>query len=329
MDTTTHASSPTQPTPAAVAPQHHQQQQQIAQPYPQQPGPYYAYGAQPRVIPFDKKWYWAKLALTLASVLFSVILLGLGLGISLRPTDTFYTGTYAWVIVPVVVVCIIWDLAELITLFTCGRHRKGDQQQPQQEGQKQSTARDGIHPGAHVGVDLVLWLAGIFVVLFTISGSVLDGYSYRYECEEFAKGGPNYYSTSYYEKFCSPSYLNDLDNFYKPAARAISAFACLLTLTHFVIFVRACIETNLRNRMRGPVVMVPTSHMSMYIVPGQQQAGMMPMMPPQSHYMAPGHQGSAPMNEKAAAGAHPQTNTAPSEGFYAPNPSTNHAGQAV
>lgn len=104
----------------------------------------------------------------------------------------------------------------------------------------------------------------------------------------------------------------------------------LSSLTHFIIFVRACVETNQRNRMRGPIIMVPAQHMSMYMAP--QQPGMMPMMPPQT-YMAPGHQGApAANNEKAAAGAaaSPQAHAAPAEGFYAPHPpAAGHAGQAV
>ncbi|KAK8106955.1 uncharacterized protein PG998_008968 [Apiospora kogelbergensis] len=320
--------SPTQPAPAAV-PQQPQKQhgafsqhhQQSAQPS-QQLAPYYAYGASPRVIPFDKNWYWAKLALTIASIVFSIILLGLGLGISLRPMDSYYSSSYAWIVIPLVIVCVVWDLAELITLFTCGRRRKTDvpqqaQQQDPQQQQKQETAHDGIHPGAHVGVDLVLWLAGIVVLLFSISSSI-DGYDMGYGCNS------SYYtSSSYYRHYCNADYQNALKNFYRPAHRAALAFICLLIITHFVIFVRACIEVNQRNRMRGPVIMVPSSHMSMYIVPGQQQAAMMPMMPAQTHM--------APASEKAAGSSHPQSNAAPAEGFYGPgpSPSTGHAGQAV
>ncbi|KAK8040021.1 hypothetical protein PG993_008432 [Apiospora rasikravindrae] len=313
--------------------QHHasyQPQPQVGAAAPpfQQPAPYYAYGASPRVIPFDKNWYWAKLALTVASIVFAVILLGVSLGLALGVRNSIYSYGYEFITIPVVIVCVIWDLAELITVCVClaRRRRRLPAPEGQQQQQQAANHRQGIHPGAHVGVDLVLWLAGIVTLLFSIS-DYLESASYEaYECNTYY-----YHSSHYYDEYCTEDYLNGLKSFYIPAKRAVLAFVCLLTVTHFVIFVRACVEVNQRNRMRGPVIMVPTQHLSMYLAP-QQQPGMMPMMPPQT-YIAPGHQGSSAVNEKAAA-AHPQTHTtqqqsnaAPAEGFYAPRPST--AGQAV
>ncbi|KAK8086091.1 hypothetical protein PG994_001065 [Apiospora phragmitis] len=331
--------APTQPAPAAKSPpqQHpasYPSQHGAAQPF-QQPAPYYAYGASPRVVPFDKTWYWAKIALTVASIVFAVILLGLSLGLALNPHSGLYDYGYEFIIVPLVIACVIWDLAELITVCLPRRRRPAAQQQQQQQQQQTQTQgqqpqqdahhRQGIHPGAHVGVDLVLWLAGIVTLLFSIAGYFETGYL-PYECDDYANSS-YYHTSSYYDEQCGEDYLNTLKNFYIPAKRAVLAFICLLTITHFVIFVRGCIETNQRNRMRGPVIMVPAQHLSMYL--GPQQPGMMPMMTPQT-YMAPG-QGTSTINEKAAAHAtQPESNTAPAEGFYAPNhSSTGHVGQAV
>ncbi|KAK7949210.1 uncharacterized protein PG986_010096 [Apiospora aurea] len=321
------AAAPTQPAAAMSPPrQHHASYQpQQAQPF-QQPAPYYAYGASPRVVPFDKNWYWAKIALTVASIVFAIILLGVSLGLALGPMSTIYSYGYEFVVIPLVIVCVVWDLAELLTVCIClARRRRSPHSQPEGQ-QQQQQHRQGIHPGAHVGVDLVLWLAGIVTLLFSISDYLESTYYDPYDCNTYY-----YHSSSFYEEYCNDDYLNNLKSFYIPAKRAVLAFICLLTITHFVIFVRACVETNQRNRMRGPVIMVPTQHLSMYLAP--QQPGMMPMMPAQT-YMAPGHQGASAVNEKSAA-AHPhahvtQSNAAPAEGFYAPSPSTaGHAGQAV
>ncbi|KAI8172624.1 hypothetical protein K4K51_010793 [Colletotrichum sp. SAR 10_75] len=43
-----------------------------------------------------------------------------------------------------------------------------------------------------------------------------------------------------------------------PAANTITAFTALLLINHFILFVRACVETNQRNS-RPPVFMVPVN----------------------------------------------------------------------
>ncbi|KAK7920106.1 hypothetical protein PG985_008128 [Apiospora marii] len=276
--------APTQPVSVPQQPRaSYAPQQQAAAPPFQQPAPYYAYGAAPRVVPFDKNWYWAKIGLTIASIIFAIITLILGVTLARGPQSDMYGSGYEYI------------------------------------AQQDNAHLKGIHPGAHVGVDLILWLGGLVTLLFSLSSAI--GYRYRDRmCEDDYYLNSDYYH-DYYEEYCRADAIAARRS-YVSIGRALVAFIGLLTLTHFIIFVRACVETNQRNRMRGPIIMVPAQHMSMYMTP--QQPGMMPMMPPQT-YMAP-----AAHNEKAAAAPSPQAHVAPAEGFYAPHPpAASHAGQAV
>ncbi|KAK7978428.1 hypothetical protein PG996_004476 [Apiospora saccharicola] len=331
-----HNAAPTQPAPAQPVPQQPRasylpQQQAAAQPF-QQPAPYYAYQPAPRVVPFSKNWYWGKMGLAIASVVFAVIALGLALGLAMGPRSNVYATGFEYIVIPLVIACVVWDLVVLISVCTClARHRRASKAQQSEQGQQQQPQDNshpkGVHPGASVGVDLVLWLGGLVTLLFSLSFATSYGYE-DYVCEDDYYRNSSYYR-GYYDEYCNEE-AAAVRRGVVQLGRALVAFICLLTLTHFIVFVRACVETNQRNRMRGPVIMVPAQHLSMYMAP-PQQPGVMPMMPPHT-YMASGHQGASPVvnNEKAAATANPQAHAAPTEGFYAPNPPTaSHAGQAV
>ncbi|KAK1995667.1 hypothetical protein LX36DRAFT_724880 [Colletotrichum falcatum] len=81
--------------------------------------------------------------------------------------------------------------------------------------------RKGIHPGAHVGLHLIFWM---YFTTIAVIMTLLRGYSsdWPFATEE----------------------------------HAALAFTYLLTLNHFILFVRACVETNKRNT-GAPIYMVP------------------------------------------------------------------------
>ncbi|KAK1964447.1 hypothetical protein LY78DRAFT_704382 [Colletotrichum sublineola] len=83
--------------------------------------------------------------------------------------------------------------------------------------------RKGIHPGAHVGLHLIFWLVFAIAV---VCESLFRSYSFDWP---FAT----------YE-------------------HVALAFTCLLLLNHFILFVRACIETSQRNT-GAPIYTIPTS----------------------------------------------------------------------
>ncbi|CAM1506543.1 Fc.00g061840.m01.CDS01 [Cosmosporella sp. VM-42] len=221
---------------------------------------------QPQQQPYQKplpvytspKGMWAsKLSLRIVSMIFSIVLIG----ISTSMSSDGYDITPIVLMVPPAALALLWDFSESICLCVRGGHR-------------------GIHPGACVGLDLIIWLGfAIISILFGLFGYASYWYheAYRYD----------YYGNDY----SSSLTLN----------RADIAFGAVLTLIHFALFVIACYETNKRNRkpqviyVQAPNGMVMQqqpgmNHQSMVITPNyQMQPGYVPqtMYPQQMQYMKP------------------------------------------
>ncbi|KAK9778268.1 hypothetical protein SCAR479_05238 [Seiridium cardinale] len=269
------------------------------------------FAAQPRVIPFDKTWHWIKIALTSASLVFCVILLGISIAISIGPGYDSWNITIYWV-GPLVGVVGIWDIAEFITICACGKRNGAEQ-------------RRGIHPGAHVGLDLCIWLAGILCV-FISAVSYVSARSQLMDCQDEQNSDSDLSSSYRYYNYCDDDEYEMLSTgIYIPAIRAVMAFLSLLTLVHFIIFVRACTETNQRNRSRATVMMMPPQ--MYYGPPGGMAPYGYPMMPPQAY--TGNAQGTA-LNEKSpATAAQPPGNSSNLAGFYAPpGPAYSHHAQS-
>ncbi|CAP61614.1 uncharacterized protein PODANS_4_2150 [Podospora anserina S mat+] len=177
-----------------------------------------------------------KLAGRIFSIICCIVAIGLSAGLMADSrTDGVY-GFYGIIIIPSTVVCMVWDVAEII----CIMKREGNR---------------GIHPGAIVGVDLILWLGLVFLTLLTVTLSATHA-------ERHIEG---YYETWDSETRRWTSSI-DLDS---PEMRALvrkisglsqtlSAFVVFLTLTHLGLFIIGCIETNYRNRRpRIVYVMAP------------------------------------------------------------------------
>ncbi|KAI1807245.1 hypothetical protein F4811DRAFT_43224 [Daldinia bambusicola] len=100
----------------------------------------------------SRKWQIAKIALQSASLAFCVIVIGISAG-------TTWGGGYGLGIltVPVAAAMAAWTIAELVTLLVRRRREK--------ERGSPASGR-GIHPGAHVGVQLVIFLAMIYVLFY-------------------------------------------------------------------------------------------------------------------------------------------------------------------
>lgn len=126
------------------------------------------------------------------------------------------------------VASIIWQLAEHITL---------------------AARRDwrSIHPGAHVGVHLVLWVLAILVVpsLFLSVAFELEQYTIEGDCERDSDSDGYY--TSYSCGWYSFPTQGAADRYFR-LLEALAAFAVLLLISHFTLFVMACVETDRRRR---------------------------------------------------------------------------------
>ncbi|KAI1157886.1 hypothetical protein F5B18DRAFT_129523 [Nemania serpens] len=115
----------------------------------------------------------------------------------------------AWVAYPVLAAIALWDVIEFVVIIVRGGIAKG------------------IHPGAHVGVELILWLGSIFTVVWQ---------GYNADWGELV--APEWYLDE-----------RDLGSWVQVALTQYS-FLALLALLRFVFFVRACIEVDRRKKDR-------------------------------------------------------------------------------
>lgn len=197
-----------------AAPTQHATSQQIPAPY--QPYTYAQpqYVAQSRVVPYDKTWHWIKIALTVTSIIFCLILLGLSVAASMGPGWDSWNITIYW-FGPLAGIAGLWDVAELITLFGCGKRNGAEH-------------RRGIHPGAHVGMDLCIWLTGLMCILLSVMSYFSATDQIRY-CQEYLASSDTS-SSSYRYYYCDEDeYAIISQGFIIPALRALLAFAALLT----------------------------------------------------------------------------------------------------
>lgn len=244
--------APVQFNPQAQYPQYQQMpmQQPIYQPYPSN-------NDVPRP---SKTWNVSKVVLGSFLIVFDIILIAMGAAM-IPMTYSYYSWQFLYIIVACVAsVSLLWQIAEFITL--CVRRKYM-----------------GIHPGAHVGVHLILWLA--CVVLIGIGGTVV-----YYDIDDY-ENRDSYYYSSYYDDDDPAS----IHSFFR-MEQAELAFSVLLLIGHFVLFILACIETDRRNKatrgMPRTVYVVgppPPGHASVYYAPAPTQG--MPQGMPQGYPYPP------------------------------------------
>lgn len=133
------------------------------------------------------------------------------------------------------VASLVWQLAEHTTLLVRRDWRS-------------------IHPGAHVGVHLVLSVLAILVVLqlYWSTASMMRHYKLDSECEGDSDNNNSYYSDypiddSYYCEFYNFATQAAADSYIR-TMQALAAFATLLFICHVTLFVLACVETDKRRK---------------------------------------------------------------------------------
>ncbi|KAI2621465.1 hypothetical protein GGS26DRAFT_594482 [Hypomontagnella submonticulosa] len=189
-----------------------------------------------------RSWRVAKVVLHITSIVFCAIVIGLSAATTWEEGDGV-----AILTIPIAAATAAWTIAELVTLWIRRRSAPGR----------------GIHCGAHVGVQLVIFLAMI-LALFYSCGLWRSVQRFQEVCntwerdpknpdwvyEEETFSSPDGTSeTSYY---CPPSYV-DLIN----SASYRAAVQALIAAIHFSLFVRACVETQRRNSEPPVVMMYP------------------------------------------------------------------------
>ncbi|KAJ1333445.1 hypothetical protein MN608_03435 [Microdochium nivale] len=254
--------------------------------------------------PHSRAWAYAKL--TMNFLVFVAALVVLSITCSFITDSVEITIFLALVVLPVAVAAMAWSLAEIIT-FTV---RNG--------GIKIGRSfKSGIHPGAHVGLNLVLWMAWTLPVAITaVSASEIEDQYYR--CLRKSQGSTS--NSSYGYSSCSRSetaeFLENGDRVINsdiPRLKVMLVFCALALALQFALFVGACIDTDKRNKVRQRVVYVQAPMPVMMMPPYGGWPQQPPHPPPQGMMYS-----MAPMHQQQPYGV-PQHNYFPSQGQHQQN----------
>jgi len=185
--------------------------------------------------PFNEKWHRAKILLSTASVICCIVFFVVGLVAGSRLSGSSYGWGFAFFAQFGIggagaLLALIWTVCEFLHICCTAQRRS-------------------IHPGAHVAFHLIIWL--ITVTAFVI-GAIYAAYEWDY----------GYYA-NYYDDFVWYELKGII-----PMANTLLAFTVLLFIIHFILFVRACIETNQINTFKKRVyVQVPLPMVQEYYAP--------------------------------------------------------------
>ncbi|KAL6891742.1 hypothetical protein HDV57DRAFT_514088 [Trichoderma longibrachiatum] len=215
-------------TPVAPAPAHSLPQELAAAGYQ----PYYQpYPGQPTAAPApveSAKGTYTRLGFHGVVVVLGAI--GLGVSLSSLGADNGYgIGAAA---APGAGLCLAWSLAELITRAV----RKW---------------KSGIHPGAHVGICLILWL------ITAIMGGSLSAFVAMNDVSSRDEEDCIVYT---HDQYGNARTYNECDDYYVqyPRGKALggAVITCMLFAIEFGLFVDACVRTHRRNTAKARPVMV-------------------------------------------------------------------------
>ena len=155
------------------------------------------------------RWRRIKLYLTLTSIVASVVLLILGIVIAVGDFPSKRSAAPFCIALPIF--AAIWDASSLIVTRV---HKS------------KNALRHGIHPGAHVGVDLIVWLGALVCLLFVVAMCAYNRSYYRRCLDPAFKDYGDGFRGSFY---CPPEEVAAFISgaFYRLLAAA-SAFIALL-----------------------------------------------------------------------------------------------------
>ncbi|KAL1836115.1 hypothetical protein VTJ49DRAFT_5560 [Mycothermus thermophilus] len=204
-------------------------------------------GIPPKYTSPPRDWK-SKFGLRLASILFLIIVGGLAGSLAANDrVEWMFEFTIA-ALCPAIGLTLIWDVAEAICLVVRGGNR-------------------GIHPGAIVGIDLLMWLGWICeAFLFGLMGLVGNPRHMIVDHSGWENG------LEFDESLITPEDYA-LENEIRHKGRAIIVFIIFMVIVHFTLFVIGCYETHMR-RFRIVYVMQPIPEGQPQVLPmGQVPAG--------------------------------------------------------
>ncbi|ERT00527.1 hypothetical protein HMPREF1624_03900 [Sporothrix schenckii ATCC 58251] len=165
-----------------------------------------------------RKWFFAKAGLEGLSIITGIVVSGISGGViaAQAPYPTVNGYFDAALSFPPGILAILWPAAELVTLAV-RRNR-------------------GIHPGAHVGIHLIIWLAGTAAGGLVASEYSLDSLFTYWWLSDFSL--PVAEKTKGYAHYLTME---------------LALCICLwpLVVVNMILFVRACIECHRRNMRRA------------------------------------------------------------------------------
>jgi len=238
------------------------------------------------VVARNKSWAYAKVGMNLCNLMAGAAVLGLSCSYLVYRvgSDSLYI-----INMPVSIGSILWTLGSLITLIACNRGFRLDM-----------NSHEGIHPGAQVGMHLVLWLAWALAVAITSSdtGNLQRAYD---RCISADKGNQSlsglypHYSDYTYE--CRTEYQGKEDRIINsdiPRLRATAVLSAVAFVLHFALFIGACVDThyhNINKRARVVYVAAPAP----MVIPPPPRGGWSPTFiasppPGMTHPLGPIHQ---------------------------------------
>ncbi|KAI0454556.1 hypothetical protein F5B21DRAFT_234307 [Xylaria acuta] len=154
----------------------------------------------------QKKWNIIKMVLRALCLLLSIIDIAELIAIETASNALDYWPSVAY---PALAGFLLWDLVEFVVIIVRGSPAKG------------------IHPGVHVGVELVLWLGSVFTLVAQALGANWG-----------ELGAPDWVLRG-----------RDLLPWVRVALTQFS-FLSLLVALRFIFFVRACVEVDRRKKDR-------------------------------------------------------------------------------
>jgi hypothetical protein len=220
---------PAQPAPAQTAQDPKGNQQQ---PNQQSYGNLYQYpNAPPQVaypqfyrppVPYSKGWGFTKDGFQAASVVICII----GIGMSAALGNNGYGSLL--INLPIFVFAFVWGACELFLRF------------------RRKFARPAVHPGAHVALSLIIWLAAGF------AGGIQATLDAVYRSRDWDNDCWND-ETEDYDGPCGPRWGGQQGLY-----TGVAVLLCLLCIIHFILFVGACSDTAKHNAAaRAQVMIVP------------------------------------------------------------------------
>ncbi|KAI0977115.1 hypothetical protein F4678DRAFT_3271 [Xylaria arbuscula] len=154
----------------------------------------------------QKKWNYIKIVLRSISLVLSTVDVAELIAIQTSANSLEYWPSVAY---PVLASFILWDIVEFVVIIV-----------------RESPGK-GVHPGAHVGVELILWLGSVF----TITAQAINA--------DWGKlGAPEWELRD--EGVATWVYV----------ALTQFSFLSFVTLLRFVLFTRACVEVDRRKKDR-------------------------------------------------------------------------------